>query len=189
MLLHWILNPGLLVNELIFGQRIPKVTLIDKTSTEALVYRQYIPCPSCGAINSARYWSKGNAMGHWLGLVCPQCGEKIPCLMNVFSIVVLVLLAPLYFLAKKFLEPQWLAWERQRFPNLASSDTAQAKKVSWIRMGTSYGVIMFVVMTFPKILRHELSANQVVMQVLVWLAAGAVFGTVMWWIMGRRKQR
>ncbi len=32
MLLHWIINPGLAFNELILGQRIPKITLIDKTS-------------------------------------------------------------------------------------------------------------------------------------------------------------
>ncbi|RZS94996.1 hypothetical protein BC751_0509 [Cecembia calidifontis] len=30
LMLHWILNPGLANNELIMGQRIPKVTLIER---------------------------------------------------------------------------------------------------------------------------------------------------------------
>ena len=45
MLIHWILNPGLAFNELILGQRIPKITLIDKTSDAPLMERQYVPCP------------------------------------------------------------------------------------------------------------------------------------------------
>ena len=32
MMLHWILNPGLAINELILGQRVPKVSLEDKTN-------------------------------------------------------------------------------------------------------------------------------------------------------------
>lgn len=31
MMLHWILNPGLAINELILGQRVPKVSLEDKS--------------------------------------------------------------------------------------------------------------------------------------------------------------
>lgn len=50
LLLHWILNPGLAINEVILGQRIPQVTLIDKTSNASLIERTYVPCPSCGAI-------------------------------------------------------------------------------------------------------------------------------------------
>ena len=30
MMLHWILNPGLAINELILGQRVPKVSLEDE---------------------------------------------------------------------------------------------------------------------------------------------------------------
>ena len=31
MMLQWILNPGLAVNELVLGQRIPEISLEDKT--------------------------------------------------------------------------------------------------------------------------------------------------------------
>jgi hypothetical protein len=30
LMLHWIINPGLAINELILGQRIPKITLVEK---------------------------------------------------------------------------------------------------------------------------------------------------------------
>lgn len=30
MVLHWIINPGLVINELLFGQRVPKIMLEEK---------------------------------------------------------------------------------------------------------------------------------------------------------------
>ena len=36
---HWIINPGVAVNELILGQRVPKVMLIDKKSPRPLMER------------------------------------------------------------------------------------------------------------------------------------------------------
>ena len=68
LLVHWILNPGLAFNELILGQRMPKVTLIDKTSDVPLMEKQYIPCPHCGAIHNGLIWSKKNAFGNWFGI-------------------------------------------------------------------------------------------------------------------------
>ena len=47
MVLHWILNPGLTFNELILGQRLPKVMLIDKKGDAPLMERQYVPCSEC----------------------------------------------------------------------------------------------------------------------------------------------
>lgn len=37
IVLHWILNPGLAFNELVLGQRLPKVILIDKESKKPLM--------------------------------------------------------------------------------------------------------------------------------------------------------
>ncbi len=88
LLVHWIINPAVAVNELILGQRLPKITLIDKTSDAPLLERQYIPCSECNTLHDARLWSKGNAFGHWFGYVCPSCGEKIPCLWNITSLLV-----------------------------------------------------------------------------------------------------
>lgn len=35
MMLHFILNPGLAINDLIFGQRVPKIRLEDKISNKS----------------------------------------------------------------------------------------------------------------------------------------------------------
>jgi hypothetical protein len=45
MMIHWIINPGLAFNELVLGQRVPKVMLEDKTSAAPRAQRSVIPCP------------------------------------------------------------------------------------------------------------------------------------------------
>ena len=85
LVLHWVLNPMIMFNELLFGQRLPKVTLIDKKSDKPQLERSsYIPCPHCETLNDSRLWAKGNAFEQWFGLVCPSCHEIIPCLWNIF---------------------------------------------------------------------------------------------------------
>ena len=64
MMIHWILNPGLAFNELILGQRVPKLSLVDKTSDKPLLERSYVPCPHCDEIHDHRIWS--NQKKYWL---------------------------------------------------------------------------------------------------------------------------
>ncbi|MYB96082.1 hypothetical protein F4054_18280 [Candidatus Poribacteria bacterium] len=45
LILFYIVFPGAIVSELIFGQRLPKVMLIDKESDKPWMERTYIPCP------------------------------------------------------------------------------------------------------------------------------------------------
>ena len=71
--LFLVLNPVLIINELIFGQRAPKVTLIDQKSDKPLMERIYIPCPHCETLNNSRLWEKWNSFGHWFGLLS-RCG-------------------------------------------------------------------------------------------------------------------
>ena len=97
IVLHWVLNPGLMFNELILGQRQPKVSLIDKESDKSLLERCYIPCPHCETLNDNRLWGKRNTFGHWFGLVCPSCHQVIPCLWNIFSLAVLAITFPLWY--------------------------------------------------------------------------------------------
>lgn len=186
LLVHWILNPGLAINELILGQRVPKITLIDKTSDAPLMERQYIPCPSCGEIHDSRLWSKGNSFGHWFGLLCPKCGSKIPCLWNLTSIVILVLTFPVWFFIKKYFEKSWHERELAKF-NVVAAEEVTAKKTSWVKMGLSFGVLMFGFMTLPKLFGNHLSLAQVAFEAVVWLGAGLFFGVVMWFFMGRKK--
>ena len=86
LILFWVLFPALIFNELILGQRQPKVSLVDKKSDKPWMERCYIPCPHCETLNDARLWAKGSAFGNWFGLVCPSCHEIIPCLWNIFSL-------------------------------------------------------------------------------------------------------
>ena len=97
MVLHWVLNPGLAFNELILGQRLPKVMLVDKTSDAPLMERQYVPCPECNVLTDARVWGGSRSKGHWFGYVCPGCNGRIPCLWNLTSLVLLALTFPLGF--------------------------------------------------------------------------------------------
>ena len=51
-MLHWIINPGLAFNELILGQRMPKIILIEKQSNKTLAEKNFVPCPHCGTVHS-----------------------------------------------------------------------------------------------------------------------------------------
>ncbi|MCY4553093.1 MAG: hypothetical protein OXC79_05430, partial [Candidatus Poribacteria bacterium] len=102
LVLHWVLNPVIMFNELIFGQRLPKVTLIDKKSDKPQLERSYIPCPHCETLNDSRLWAKGNAFEHWFGFVCPSCHQIIPCLWNIFSLVILAITFPLRYFPERF---------------------------------------------------------------------------------------
>jgi hypothetical protein len=55
IMIHWIINPGLMVNELSFGQRTPRLLLIDKISDNPLVEREFVPCPHYGKLNEGQY--------------------------------------------------------------------------------------------------------------------------------------
>lgn len=102
MLVHWVLNPGLAFNELVLGQKVPKLTLVCQACQLPRAERVYIPCPGCNAIHDARIWDKKNAFGNWLGLVCPTCSQRIPSLWNLTSLLVLLLSAPIWYLPYRF---------------------------------------------------------------------------------------
>ena len=138
LVLFWVLFPALIVNELIFGQRQPKVTLIDKESDKPLLERCYIPCPHCETLNDARLWGKRNAFGHWFGFVCPSCHQVIPCLWNVFSLAVLAITFPLWYFPARFFRPRWLEKEKKRLANVLERPLIQAKSINWLLRGTRW---------------------------------------------------
>ncbi len=186
MLLHWVLNPGLVFNELILGQRIPKVMLIDKTSDAPLVERQYIPCPECNALNDGRLWSKGNSFGHWFGYVCPECQGKIPCLWNITSLILLALTFPVWIWLKIFGEKKWLEIEQTRFAEILPGDSLEEKNFPWLKMGLMYGIIMFGIMVLPGIYLNHFAPGTIVLQAVLWLCAGLAFGWFMKLFLMRR---
>jgi hypothetical protein len=60
VMIHWIINPALAFNEIILGQRIPKLSLIEKNSTKSISEKTYIPCPHCSTFHSSLKWSTQN---------------------------------------------------------------------------------------------------------------------------------
>ncbi|MFT7485651.1 MAG: hypothetical protein ACI9F9_001501 [Candidatus Paceibacteria bacterium] len=82
-MLHWILNPGLAVNELAFGQRIPAELNICRQCMG-----QSVDCNHCHRAIDGMHWSGKGAFGHWGGLRCPHCDASLPCLSNAVAWVI-----------------------------------------------------------------------------------------------------
>lgn len=132
LVLHWVLNPVIMFNELIFGQRLPKVTLIDKKSDKPQQEGSYIPCPHCETLHDSCLWAKGNAFEHWFGFVCPSCHEIIPCLWNIFSLAILAITVPLWYFPARFFRRRWLEKEKERLAKVLERPLIQAKSINWL---------------------------------------------------------
>lgn len=102
LMVFWVLMPPIAFNELILGQRMPRFTLVCRSCPLPPADRHYIPCPSCGTLNVWKIWSRQYRFGNWLGLVCPQCGKHIPCLWNLTSLLLLLVLMPVWYLPYRF---------------------------------------------------------------------------------------
>ena len=193
LVLHWILNPGLVFNELLFGQRIPKVTLIDKTLDKPLMERSLIPCPSCGELHDGRFWANKNAFGHWFGYVCPSCGEIIPCLWNLTSLLILTVTSPLWYFPVKLWKRKWIEFEKSRYNNTTTEYTTH-EKTPWIKMGILYGGLMglilglaFQVLNF--VVWKRFDWQFLLYTALLWMIAGFLFAVIMYLWLGLRPKR
>jgi hypothetical protein len=103
-MLHWQLNPAMMVGELFFGIRLPKVYLVDTRPGKPVAERHFVPCPHCGKINEAKLWSGKNGFKNWFGYYCPNCGKVIPCLWNFASLLVLFMTFPVWIWFRKRLK-------------------------------------------------------------------------------------
>lgn len=114
MYIHWILNPGLMVNELVLGQRIPARLYWCNGCPISTHKPQFVYCAECDHFHDAAIWSGAHAFGHWLGCVCPDCGKRIPTLRNVTAFLVLIVLTPLTWPLWWCFGKRFLAWEQWR---------------------------------------------------------------------------
>jgi len=187
LLLHWILNPGLAFNECILGQRIPKITLIDKTKDVPLLERTYVPCPSCKALNDGRLWGKV-PLGNWFGLVCPACGEKIPCLRNLTSLLVIGITFPIWIWIKIFFERRLLERQKRLLSQVNISSLPTAKTVNWARMGLLFGGTMFL-FTLAQEPRAHLTTQRLLFVAGIWILGGFGFGFSMKFMLSRMNRR
>jgi len=110
MILHFQVNPGLVVNETIFGQRVPKTTFCAKCPG---ICQQYAQCPGCSRFHHAKIWDKC-AFGNWAGVACPDCGESMPCHHNILTHLVLFVLLPFRWAINALVGDHFKEQARQR---------------------------------------------------------------------------
>ncbi|MBK9254220.1 MAG: hypothetical protein IPM42_01900 [Saprospiraceae bacterium] len=184
MVLHWILNPGMVVLELILGQRAPKVSLEDLTLDKPRIERTLVPCPHCGSLHDGRTWSteNGTTFKNWFGLYCKNCGKIIPCLINIFSFIILILTFPVWGWFRKSLKVKWLKAQPKRYENIDIDQIPNPfDNVSWIRTGLSWGAFMFLTMSiaFPFFCGDEITIKSVISGLIIWTIGGLAFGFTM----------
>ncbi len=113
-MIHWVLNPGLALNELLIGQRVAEEIYFCKQCGGWFRHQgQFVECSACRGFHNAKIWD-GCKFGNWMGLVCPDCGAMIPCLLNLTSAVVLVLLYPVVRPLSSWFQPRYRQWAKQR---------------------------------------------------------------------------
>ena len=132
-------------------------------------------------------WAKGNAFGHWLGYICPSCEQKIPCLWNVFSLLLLVILFPIWFPLKMLFEQKYIAYELSRIKAVSEQVITPPTKMIWIKMGASFGLFMFLFFAVSKYFQGGLNSELLLFLAGINALGGIFFGAVMWFFLGRKK--
>lgn len=188
--LFWILFPPVAINELLFGQRLPKVMLLSNNKRQSLWQRSMVPCPHCHTRHPALTWSTQNktALGNWFGLYCPACGGVIPCLWNLTSLLMLILTFPLWIWFRKPLRNRWLRWQRARFRRPLNLETPG---YNWVAQGLGWGMFMYLMMglLYPLALREELTLLRITGSFFWWLAGGLIYGYVMKLFLRRKEKK
>ncbi|MHC5053489.1 MAG: hypothetical protein ACYTKD_02095 [Planctomycetota bacterium] len=191
LLLHWILNPGLAVNELVLGQRIPRSMYVCKSCDRPYAERSYVVCPSCGGVHKGMLWTRRNAFGHWFGYVCPTCDGVIPCLWNLTSLAVLLVTFPLWWLPVRRIRPRWLAIERRRIGTAVGKEPPLPTLESWLLLGIfGWGLPVWAIVTMVMVLLRKGGTRFQTFAVHAlflpaWLLGGALWGWIVSWLMGR----
>ena len=153
LVLFCVLNPAIAFSELILGQRLPKVTLIDEKSDRPFFERCYIPCPHCETLNDSRLWAEWNGFGHWFGIVCPSCHQVIPCLWNIFSLAILAITFPLWYFPARFFRRRWLEIEKKRLASVLEGPLTQAGYINWFLRGVFFlgGLVWVIFEIIPQV--------------------------------------
>ncbi len=192
LMLHWILNPVLAINELILGQRIPKIRLEDKTIDKSRFEKTFIPCPHCETFHDGRTWSieNGTAFKNWFGLYCKNCGNIIPCLTNWLSFLILIITFPVWGWFRKSLKAKWLEKQPKRYENIDIESVQNPfSKKNWIKTGLIWGMFMFLIISIgsPYFSGQEITWKTLLSGFVTWIIGGLVFAYIMKLFMKRKK--
>ena len=111
-IIHFACNPGLCINELLLGQRIPKNLHLCKTCNAPFnKEKQYVKCVHCNTmINSYILCGKFGLARHF-GVFCPSCEKPLPVYINIFTWLFYALTYPIWYfpwskLKHKYFESQ-----------------------------------------------------------------------------------
>jgi hypothetical protein len=180
LMLHWMINPGLAINEVFLGQRVPRKMLIEQNSKKSLAERSFIPCPHCNTLHPGAKWSPQNdtAFGNWFGLYCDHCGDTIPCLSNITSLVLWGISYPFWAPFRKQWKAKWLEKQKQRF---AKSMDLVSPTYNWIQSGIGFGSFLYImnITVMPLINDVTVTGNLLLTEIPSALIAGLLYGYVM----------
>lgn len=182
LLLHFVVNPVFVINELILGQRMPAVILVDRHADKPWTARQYARCPECGEMNDA--WAYQTSVGNYAGLACGACGAKIPTLTNALSGLILILTWPLWKPLERRYGPALLARQRER--GLRRTAGSRGAPASGLKMGLIFGSYMAVFFIVQQLIMGMPPAAAMIGGLLGGVVAGALFGGVMKLVTARR---
>ena len=191
VIIHWILNPGLVINELILGQTIPKVMLIERKGKNPFYQRSLVPCPHCGTLHNGLKWSSQNrtAFKNWFGYYCDNCNQIIPVQRNLTSLIVLTIAFPVWGWFRKTLKQNWLDKQPERYKNL-NLEIPEKKNTTknWLKTGLFLGFFMYIIMTFifPLFEQKQITQKNMLTGIPIWLIGGLGFGYIMKFWMNRR---
>lgn len=185
--LHFILNPGLAFNELVLGQRVPKLMLVEKNNPLSLVEKSYIPCPHCHTLHSSMKWSTQNktVFGNWYGLYCDHCGGIIPCVRNLTSYLFLFISFPFWYFTREKRKQQWLVKQQEKF---AKPLSLTPPLEVWWQSGLSFAFFLFVAnLLLYWYEEGSITGKQVLSECISSIIAGLFFGLFMKGILPRKK--
>ena len=188
LMLHWIINPAISINELGFGQRMPKVTLIEKNSKKIISEKSFIPCPHCGTIHSGLKWTPQNntAFGNWFGLYCDHCGKIIPCLTNLSSYILLILTFPVWYWFKDRWKAKWLEEQKIKF---SKPLVLTLPDYNWWYIGLRFGLLMYIwSITFAPLIDGDgITRKKLLYGIPVWIIGGLIYGLAMKLLFSKKK--
>lgn len=176
-ILLWMLNPIMLFKELLLGQRKPKVLWIEKKSNKPLPAKTWIPCPHCNTLHSNLKWTPQNntEFKNWFGLYCDHCGGTIPCVRNLWSGIILLVTAPIWYWFRTSWNAQWLETQRKKFSQPLSNTLPD---YDWWYEGLRWAVTMYIFMVFlfPLLLKENITLQRCLIGIPVWIVAGLLYG-------------
>lgn len=188
MVLHWILNPGLTICEWM-GMRVPRVMLYERQSKKPYLSRFTVPCPHCQTQHNGLAWSAQNHTDrkNWFGLYCPSCGGVIPCVLNLTSLLLLIITAPIWIFFWKKWRQSWLEKQPARFASLklGTVENPFAGR-GWLGQALAFAIMLWLINLAILALFGEPITLKAFIPIPP-LLGGLLFGLMMRWMMGGKK--